>query len=172
MKKGIVSGPKLGCCTSIRVENPKMIPSPNVNYKWSTESKGVIYNINSATPCCELNCSQMLSLKTPQGRCPSFCDPSAAGETLRQACHLAHWHQSVLHVAVWHITAGVALWPGGKRGSIAVAALALTLRAHQLITAHRGVMLTEGRGTPSEAHRLILWRWWYTPVEDYSLMDH
>lgn len=60
------------------------------------------------------------------------------GETLQQACHQAHWHQSALHVAVWHNTAGVALWPGGKSGSIAVAALAL-------ITAHtNSLQLTVG----------------------------
>lgn len=63
-KSGVVSALKL------------MILIPNV---WSTESKGVIYNINSAAPCCDLNCSQMLSFETPQGLCPSSCDPSAAG---------------------------------------------------------------------------------------------
>lgn len=37
---------------------------------------------------------------------------------------------------------------------------------HQLITAHCGVMLTEGPRPPSEAHNLTVWRWQYTPVED------
>lgn len=129
MKKGVVylsqsnisvSGPKLRCC--IGTEHFQMMPSIDV---WSTDSKSLIYNINSATPCCELNRSQKLSFETPQDLCPSICDPSAAGETLQQACHQTHWHQSVLHVAVWHNTAGVALWPGGKSASMAVAALAL-----------------------------------------------
>lgn len=69
--------------------------------------------------------AKLCHLRHYRGLCPSSCDPSAAGETLQQACHQAHWHQSVLHVAVWHNTAGVALWPGGKSSSIAVAALAL-----------------------------------------------
>lgn len=121
-----VSEPKLGTKT----EHFQMLNCPNVNHMWSTESKGVIYNINSSAPCCELNCSLMLSLETPRGLRPSFSDPSAAGETLQQACHHAHWHQSVLRVAVWHNTAGVALCPGGKSGSIAVAALALITHTH------------------------------------------
>lgn len=54
---------------------------------WSTESKGVTYNIKSATPCGELKHSQTLSLQTPWGLCPSFSDPSAAGEMLQQACN-------------------------------------------------------------------------------------
>lgn len=37
---------------------------------------------------------------------------------------------------------------------------------HQLITAHCVVMLTEGPGPPSEAHRLTVWRWRCTPMED------
>lgn len=69
MKKGAVyvshsnvsvSGPELRCC----IDTSQIAPSPNM---WSKESKSVIYNINSAAPCCELNCSQMLSFETPRG---------------------------------------------------------------------------------------------------------
>lgn len=61
-------------------------------------------------------------------------------------------------VAGGHDTAGAALWPGGS------------IRSHyatrQLITAHCGVMLTEGPGPPSEAHHLAVWRWPRAAVED------
>lgn len=43
---------------------------------------------------------------------------------------------------------------------------------HQLITAHRGVMLTAGPWPLSEAHPLIVWRWRSTTVQDYSLMNY
>lgn len=80
------------------------------------------------------------------------------GDTIRQPRHQARRHQSVLHVAGGHGTAGAALWPGGS------------IRSHyatqQLITAHCGVMLTEGPGPPSEAHQLTVWRWPYAAVED------
>lgn len=61
-------------------------------------------------------------------------------------------------------TAGVASWPGGKSSSRAVAALALII--YQLITAHHGVVLTEGPRPPSEAHCLTVWRWRYMAIED------
>lgn len=53
-----------------------MILIPNCGQQ---RAKVLFYNINSAAPCCDLNCSQMLSFETPQGLCPSSCDPSAAG---------------------------------------------------------------------------------------------
>lgn len=123
-------------------------------------------------PICELNCSQMLSLETPRGHCPSFCDPSAAGKTLQQACHQALWHQSVLHVAVWHNAAGVALWPSGKSGSIAVAALAL-------IT-HTPTHYSSPWGDADRGTQASMWRTSSHSVEvailasgrSYSLMDH
>ncbi len=146
-----------------------MVPSPNM---WSTKSKGVIYNINSDASSCGRNCSNMLSFKTPQGLCPSSWDPSAAGETLQRACHQTHWHQSVLHVAGWHNTAGVALWPGGESSSIAVAALALII---DIPTHYSSPWGDADRGTGA-----FIWSTWPHSVEvaihgrarSYSLMDH
>lgn len=38
--------------------------------KETSERKDVIYNINSAAPCCELHHSQTVSLRTPQAFVP------------------------------------------------------------------------------------------------------
>lgn len=50
--------------------------TPNV---LSTESKGVIYNINLDAPWADSNGSETLSSDAPQDLCPSSSDPSAAG---------------------------------------------------------------------------------------------
>lgn len=110
------------------------------------------------------------------GFCPSFSDPSAAGETLQRARHEAHWHQSVLHVAVWHSAAGAhyGLVAGG--GSIAVAALAIIMLTNSLqLTVgwcwqrDRGLHLKHilsrcGGGNP---HKCKSVHWW-TIKEAYS----
>lgn len=64
------------------------------------------YNVFQPPHVVSWNAAKRCHLRHYRGLCPSSCDPSAAGETLQQACHQAHWHQSVLHVAVWHNTAG------------------------------------------------------------------
>lgn len=71
----------------------------------------------TAARCRHYNLHRPLSL--------SLSDPSAPGAALQQDCREAPWHQPALHVAAWHNAAGAALWPGGERGSMAVAALAL-----------------------------------------------
>lgn len=92
--------------------------------------------------------------------CPSFSDPSAAGETLQQACHqLAGFTCGCL---THHSRSGImAWWQEGLNscGSIN------SHYVHQLITAHRGAMLTEGPGLHLK-HIISQCGSGDTPVED------
>lgn len=123
-----VSGPNLRHCIANRAENIQMIPSPDVNMVNREQRCYLQHNFCRPMLWAELQ-AKRCHLRLHGAFVPLSVIHLLLGETLQQACHQAHWHQSVLHVAVWHNTAGVALWPGGKSGSIAVAALAF-------ITAH------------------------------------
>lgn len=131
---------------------------------FTTEIQMSLLVRGTAAKCCHLRLHGAL--------CPSSCDPSAAGESLQRACHQAHWHQSVLHVAGWHITAGLALWPGGESSSIAVAALALIMHTPTHYSspwgdADRGTG-TSIRSTSSHSVEVAI----HGNAWSYSLMDH